>query len=127
MSSTFVSVSLETMKDDLMEHITDENLDMLNEFPEEEIADCVLAIASHLMFNEVVTEALTSCGGIWNYQIKVNNKHQGFVSVSCEETGCTGVSETMFFPFFKDEEEGYFAGLCSLADMINEAWYICNK
>jgi hypothetical protein len=128
MSTTFVSLNLETMKEDLMEYIINEPLDMLDEFPEEEIADCVLAIASHLMLPaKVVTEPLTSCGGIWNYQIKVNNKHQGFVSVSCEETGTTGVSETMFFPFFKDEEEGYFAGLCSLADMINEAWYICNK
>ena len=128
MSTTFVSLNLEAMKEDLMEYIINEPFDMLDEFPEEEIADCVLAIASHLILPaKVVTEPLTSCGGIKNYQIKVNNKHQGFVSVSCEETGCTGVSETMFFPFFKDEEEGYFAGLCSLADMINEAWYICNK
>jgi hypothetical protein len=128
MSTAFVSLSLEAMKEDLMEYITDQPFDMLEEFPEEEIADCVLAIASHLMLPaSVVTEPLTSCGGIWNYQIKVNNNLKGFVSVSCEETGTTGVSETLYYPFFKDEEEGYFAGLCSLADMINEAWYHCNN
>jgi hypothetical protein len=128
MSTTFVSLSLEAMKEDLMEYITDQPFDMLEEFPEEEIADCVLAIASHLMLPaSVVTEPLTSCGGIWNYQIKVNNTLKGFVSVSCEETGTTGVSETLYYPFFKDEEDGYFAGLCSLASMINEAWYICNN
>ena len=128
MSTTFVSLNLEEMKEDLMEYIVNEPFDMLEEFPEEEIADCVLAIASHLMLPaKVVEQPLTSCGGIWNYQIKVNNHLKGFVSVSCEETGCTGVSETMFFPVFMDEEDGYFAGLCSLADMINEAWYICNK
>ena len=128
MSTTFVSLTLEAMKEDLMEHIVNEPFDMLDEFPEEEIADCVLAIASHLMLPaKVVEQPLTSCGGIYNYQIKVNNHLRGFVSVSYEETGCTGVSETMFFPFFKDDEDGYFAGLCSLADMINEAWYICNK
>ena len=74
-----------------------------------------------------VTEPLTSCGGIKNYQIKVSNNHGGFVSVSDEDTGDTGVSNTMFYPFFKDEEEGYFAGLCSLASMVNEAWYLCNN
>ena len=128
MSTTFISMSLEALKDGLMEYIADEPLDMLDKFTEEEVADCVLAIASHLMLPaKVVEQPLTSCGGIWNYQIKVNNNHQGFVSVSCEETGCTGVSKTMYFPFYKDEEEGYFAGLCSLASMINEAWYLCNN
>ncbi len=128
MSTTFISLALEAMKEDLMEYITNEPLDMLDEFPEEEIADCVLAIASNLMLPaEVVEYSLTSCGGIWNYQIKVNNRLKGFVSVSCEETSTTGVSETLHYPFFKDEKDGYFAGLCSLASMINEAWYICNK
>ena len=128
MSTTFISMSLEALKDDLMEYIADEPLDMLDEFTEEEIADCVLAIASHLMLPaKVVAHRLISNSEIWNYQIKVNNECQGWVSVSCEETGTTGVSKTMYFPFFKDEEEGYFAGLCSLADMINEAWYQCNN
>jgi hypothetical protein len=128
MSTTFVSLTLEAMKEDLMEHITNEPFDMLDEFPEEEIADCVLAVASHLMLPaNVITHPLTSCGGIKNYQIKVNNTHGGFVSVSDEDTGDTGVSRTLYYPFFKDEEEGYFAGLCSLADMINEAWYQCNN
>ena len=128
MSTTFVSLNLEAMKEDLMEYIVNEPFDMLDEFPEEEIADCVLAIASHLMLPaKVVEQPLTSCGGIWNYQIKVNNNLGGWVSVSCEETGTTGVSQTEYFPFFKDEEDGYFAGLCSLAEMINEAWYTCNR
>jgi hypothetical protein len=63
----------------------------------------------------------------YGYIIKVNNTLGGWVSVSDENTGDTGVSNTMYYPFFKDDEDGYFAGLCSLADMINEAWYICNK
>jgi hypothetical protein len=128
MSTTFVSLTLEAIKNDLMEHITNEPFDMLDEFPEEEIADCVLAIASHIMLPaKVVTEPLTSCAGIWNYQIKVNNGLKGFVSVSCEETGTTGVSRTEYYPFFKDDEDGYFSGLCSLASMINEAWYHANN
>jgi hypothetical protein len=128
MSTTFISMSLEAMRDDLMEYINNEILDMLEEFPEEEIADCVLAIASHLLLPaKVVEHPLTSCGGIKNYQIKVNNGHGGFVSVSDEDTGVTGVSNTEYFPFYKDDEDSYFAGLCSLASMINEAWYQCNN
>lgn len=128
MSAEFVSLSLEAMKEDLMEYINNEPLEMLDKFPKEEIADCVLAIASHLMLPaQVVEHSLTGIGGIWNYLIKVNNDLKGFVSVTSEETGDTGVSRTEYYPFFKDEEEGYFAGLCSLASMINEAWYLCNK
>jgi hypothetical protein len=127
MSTEVLTTSIEAMKDDLMEHIVNESFDMLKEFPEEEIADCVLAIATKLMTEKVITHPLTSCGGIWNYQIKVINTLNGLVSVSCEETGTTGVSRTLYFPFFKDEEDGYFAGLCSLAEMINEAWYSCNR
>lgn len=128
MSTTFVSLTLEAMKEDLMEYINEVPLDMLEEFPEEEIADCVLAIASHLMMPEKVVEHhLVAIGGIWHYLIKVNNTIGGFVSVSGEEVGTTGVSNTMYYPFFKHDEDGYFAGLCSLASMINEAWYLCNQ
>ena len=127
MSSTFVSLSLETMKDDLVNYIEDEIFDMLEEFPSEEIADCVLAVASHLLLPaKIVEEPLTSCGGLHNYQIKVNNSYKGWVSVSCEETGNTGVSNTMYYPFFADVD-GWLIGLFSLAQMINDAWFTCNN
>lgn len=116
MSTTFVSLTLETMKEDLMEYINNEPLDMLDEFTDDEIADCVLALASHIMLPAKVVEHQ-----LGTYQIKVNNNHKGFVSVSSDET--TGVSRTEYFPFYKDDEDGYFIGLCSLASMINEAWY----
>ena len=124
MSTTFVSLNLEAMKDDLMEYINDEIFDMLNEFSEEEIADCVLAVASHLTLPANVVEHKIENYG---YIIKVNNTLGGWVSVSDENTGDTGVSNTMYYPFYKDDEGSYFAGLCSLASMINEAWYLCNK
>jgi hypothetical protein len=97
---------------------------MLDEFTDDEIADCVLAIASRLMLPAKVVEHRMQSYG---YAIKVNNNLQGFVSVSDEEAGHTGVSKTLYYPFFKDDEEGYFAGLCSLASMLNEAWYLCNN
>ena len=123
MSTTFVSLTLEAMKEDLMEYMTDENLDMLNEFTEEEVADCVLAIASHLLLPAKVVEHEIKEYG---YIIKVNNEYKGWVSVSDRNTGTTGVSNTLYYPFY-EEDESYFAGLCSLASMINEAWYHCNK
>ena len=45
MSTTFVSLTLEALKEDLMENILNEPFDMLDEFPKEEIADCFKYIA----------------------------------------------------------------------------------
>ena len=123
MSGVFVSMTLEAMKEDLIEYISDEILDIANELTEEEIADCVLAIASHLLLPAKVVEHEIKDYG---YIVKINNTHGGWVSVSDMNTGDTGVSNTEYFPFFKDDD-GYFAGLCSLASMINEAWYHCNN
>lgn len=126
MSTEFINLHFGTMRDDLIEYINDELLDMLDEFTEQEIADAVLAIASHLSLPaKEVSYSLSSDGGIWDYQIKVSNTLRGFVSCSNDE--CTGVSRTLYYPFFKDDEDGYFAGLCSLVSMINEAWYLCNS
>ncbi len=124
MKPIFVSLDLETMKDDLMEFVNDEPLDMLNEFSDLEIAEMVLAIASHLRLPAKVVEHEVKDYG---YIVKVNNNHGGFVSVSDKYTGSTGVSRTEYYPFFEDDEDGYFAGLCCLAQMINEAWYACNN
>ncbi len=124
MSTTFISLTLEAMRDDLIEYISDEILDIANELTEEEIADCVLAIASRLLLLANVVEHEIKDYG---YIVKVNNTHGGWVSVSDMNTGDTGVSNTMYFPFYKDDEDGYFAGLCSLASMLNEAWYLCNN
>lgn len=127
MSTEVMTTSLELMRSDLEEFIMNDNLDMVEEFPEEEITDIVLTIAEKLMINDVVEYPIMSCGGIWSYQVKVNNRIKGFVSVSDEVLGITGVSRTEYKPFYSDDEDGYFTGLCSLAQMINEAWYICNN
>lgn len=127
MSTQVLETNLRLIRSDLVEYINDEIFDMLDEFKGDEIADCVLAIVSRLMLPAKVVEQSLACCDIWHYQIKVNNNLKGWVSVSCEETGTTGVSHTEYYPFFNDEEDGYFAGLCSLASMINEAWYLCNN
>ena len=124
MSTQVIETNLELMHLDLVTYINDEPLDMLDEFTEEEIADCVLAIASHLLLPAKVVEYEIKDYG---YIVKINNTHGGWVSVSDMNTGDTGVSRTEFYPFYKDDDDGYFAGLCSLASMINEAWYHCNN
>lgn len=116
-------------REELIEEIRDINPDMLEKFDENEIAEMVTDIAMMLgtRKGKTIVYPLTSCGGIKNYQIKVSNVHGGFVSCSDEDTGDTGVSRTMYYPFFIDSEEGAIAGLRSLVEMINEAWYLCNN
>lgn len=124
MSTEVIETNLELVKEDLVEYITDENLDILDEFDAETIADLCISIAQRLLHRNWCMGHLIqrpTC----DYLYKVNNEHGGFVSISDDDN--TGVSRTMYYPFFKDEEDGYYAGLCSLASMINEAWYNCNN
>ena len=122
MSTEMIATNLELLKEDLIEHINDECADILDEFEDEEFADVVIDIARLLENEKVVNYSLTSCGGIKYYLIKVNNSHGGFVSVSDEDSDITGVSRTLFYPYWVEHCD-CFAGLCSLAEMINEAWY----
>lgn len=114
--------SLSQYKEDLS--VEAASMDMTEEFTPEEIAGCVIDIATKLGTREgrVVDYTLIkfSDRGNKDYQIRVNNKHQGFVSVS-DDCG-TGVSNTLYYPYFSDDD-GCFSGLVSLMEMINEAWY----
>ena len=57
-------------------------------------------------------------------KIRIRNCLRGSVSVSNDE--CTGVSETLYYPFPLNDDDLFGAWL-NLAQMINEAWYQCNK
>lgn len=118
-------------KEELIEEIRDINPDMLEEFPEEEIAECVIEIATMLGTKKgrVIDYLLISCGGVKRYQFKVSNTHGGFVSCTDEDTFETGVSRTMYCPFFSDDSNDnvWIAGLRSLVEMVNEAWYLCKS
>lgn len=123
MSTEVIETNLELMRDELSEFIQDENLDILDEFEADEVADLVISMAERLLHRDF-------CNGrfghsLRTYQYKVNNRYKGFVSVSDDSS--TGVSRTEFKPFYNDDDEGYFTGLCSLAEMINEAYYNCNN
>lgn len=115
-------------REDLIEEIRDLNPDMLDEFTEDEIADCVLAIAMKLgtKFGRVIDYTLIkfSDRGNKDYQIKVSNTKGGFVSVSDDCN--TGVSRTLYYPFYITHGEA-ICGLSSLVEMINEAWYLCKN
>lgn len=129
MSTETLKETLESFKQDLEEYITDENLDILDEVSAEEFAGQVIKIAQRLTFFMTYQPQKTIHGVIGNiekgyiWNVKVNNVHGGWVSVSGDES--TGVSNTMWYPFYcSDNEDGWFAGLMSLASMINEAWYL---
>ena len=55
-------------------------------------------------------------------KIKVRNCLKGSVSVSIDD--CTGLSETLYKPFPTDDDDVFGAWL-NLAQMINEAWFLC--
>lgn len=123
MSKTEIDATLEALREDLIEHINEQPLDMLEEFEAEEIADKVIDIARTLVVRKFTNGHFKN--GRADYLYSINNQNGGWVSVS-DSDGVTGVSRTMYFPFFCDED-GYFAGLTSLASMFNEAWYHCKN
>lgn len=124
MSTERIRMASSIHEESLKEFINEENLDMLDEFSAQQIANVVINMAEAFKHgNKVVQMPLFSKMTHKGYFLKVNNNYQGFVSVSHIEQ--TGISRTEYYPFFADEDEGDFAGLCSLAQMINEAWYSC--
>lgn len=123
MSTEVLETNLEMMHLDLVTFINDEPLDMLDEFTADEIASEVISIARRLMYRSFANGHMVK--GKIDYIYSINNKISGSVSVSNDD--CTGVSRTEYKPFYKDDEDGYFTGLCSLAQMLNEAWYHCKQ
>ena len=126
MSTEVIETNLGMMHLDLVTFINDEPLDMLDEFTDDEIANiCINLAGSFVLGARVKIMPIFSKKANKGYCLKVNNHLKGFVS--CSDSEATGVSRTAYFPFYKDDEEGYFAGLCSLAQMINDAWYTLNN
>lgn len=110
------------LKEQLIEGIQEDNLDMLDEFSAEEIADKVMSIAEKLAMHPVIHTKMIKFGRPnMVYQLKVNNTlMDGYVSLSddCQ----TAVSRTRYIPYYADED-GEYTGLLNLAQMINECWY----
>lgn len=123
MSTQMIETNLEMMHLDLVTFINDEPLDMLDEFDADTIASEVISIARRLMFRDFCNGHIKK--GKFDYLYSINNKVGGWVSISDDDS--TGVSRTEYKPFYSDDEDGFFTGLCSLASMINEAWYLCEN
>ena len=128
MSTDNINTLLENERDYLIEGIQDDNLDILDEFTPEYIAQEVIVMAVSLAVRDVVTHTIKflDVDGWVKYSIKVNNSYKGFVSVSNDDS--TGVSRTEYYPFkFDDEEDSPYAALLNLAEMLSEAWYLCKN
>lgn len=129
MSTQLLKETLESFKEDLVEYINDEILDITEVMMAETFADQVIKIAQRITFfkdrpekkiHGVIGEP--DSGYIWN--VYVVNTKGGWVTCSDDES--TGVCRTLYYPFYcADDEDGWFAGLTTLASMINEAWYHC--
>ncbi len=125
MGADYYLMLKETMLQPLIEAIQDECLDIVDdeEVTAKKLACDCMDIAGRLQVNKVVEYWLHI--GSKDYQVKVNNNYGGFVSVS--DSCNTGVSRTLYYPYYEDEDGNAFAGLMSLAQMINEAWYLCDN
>lgn len=120
-----MTTDLNKYRDELIEYINDDILDLLDEFSAGRIADEVISIGNRLLHRNECAGHIIENG--WDYLYKVHNTQpNGYVSVS-SAAGHTGVSRTIYYPFYEDEEEGYLPALCNLAGMLNEAWYYCNE
>ncbi|UKK52693.1 hypothetical protein [Prevotella sp. E2-28] len=117
------------MKQRILDLLNDEVYDICDAFTAEEFAGAVISVLSGItehsekrpiVIGQVVTVQLGK------YIFKVSNKHKGFVSCSDTENGCTGTSETMYFPYYYDSDDPD-AGLKNLIEMMNEAFYACNE
>lgn len=109
----------------LAQWIEEEGLDLIVDevMTAERLANIVMVLRNRLqVFGKVVDWSVKVNGK--EYAIRVNNSYKGFVSVTNED-GVTGVSRTEYYPYFVDEEDpNDFPALLTLADMINEAWYL---
>lgn len=131
MSTEIIETNLNLLRNDLIEFINDEPLDILDEFTAEEIADLVVSIARRLLFRDFCNGHFIKYGRPnRDYLYSVNNKEKGFLSLSDECS--TAVSRTEYKVFFKedeieDENFGWLVGLTNIAQMLNEAWYHLNN
>lgn len=125
MSNELLTTSRRVLLAPFVEIIEDECLDLAQEIGAETFANKVFVIADHIRQGSTKVTDYPTILGDSRYLIRVNNNLNGFVSVS-DVHGSTGVSNTLYYPFFEDDEDE-FAGLLTLAQMINEAWYQCNN
>ena len=101
-------------------YLEDNNLDMQEEFTNDQIATCVRNIVSRLNRQGGVRQQ-TVRADLGNLQVKVKNCSSGsYISVSTATS--TGVSRNMVEIFRVDKvANSDEVGIC--IDMLNEAWY----
>lgn len=107
------------MRERIIELLNDEIYDICDVFTPDEIAEELASVVDELNNGESTGEFSLGVYLFW-----VLNKQDGIVSCSNTEEGCTGVSRTLYFPFYEDDDDPD-AGLKNLIEMVNEAWYAC--
>lgn len=112
MNSEFVEI--------LDEIFSEECFDMCDEIPCEEMYSCIEKATFELNLGVKIVD-FEVCG----FLFRVHNEHRGFVSCSKEDR--TSVSYTEYYPYPNDGDHDKKECYKELIDMMNEAWYSCNR
>ena len=108
---------------ELTEYIDDASFDIIGEnMTNERFANIIFRLMLKIRLNNSKVTDYTIRIGNRDFAIRVNNNKGGFVSVTNDQ-GDTGISNTMFYPFYMDGDN-WVNGCTTLADMVNEAFYL---
>lgn len=111
---------------DIKEVLSDDCYDIVYDLGEEKVAKVVKELIDKLSDQKKGTISIGKRVEVEidNFQFVLCNKFKGFVSCSNIEEGNTSVSRTEYYPYYFDSDDR-LAGLTSLIEMINEAYYSC--
>lgn len=118
MSTDFMNQCGKCLESELAEIIQDDCLDIVDgeKITAFDFANYVIYLSKVLRSHPIVEDEYKGM------KIKVRNCLKGSVSVSIDDS--TGLSETLHKPFPTDDDDVFGAWL-NLAQMINEAWFLC--
>ena len=122
MSTDFWNRLEQGFEEELANIIQDDCLDIVEQekISAKDFAHYVIYLSKILGVSPMVTDEFKGC------VIKIRNCIRGSVSVSTDN--CTGVSNTLYYPFpYREDDDDLFGAWLNLAQMINEAWYHCNN
>lgn len=107
-----------------MELLNDDVYEICEEFEPQSVAAAVAMVIDRLTNRRGLPINRTVDVELGKYQFRVNNRINGFVSCSDTDEGCTGISRTLFFPYYEEDDD---SGRINLIQMMNEAFVACSN
>lgn len=109
---------MEEFKNLLHNIYEDDIYEMFDTLSTDDVSDGICYLIEQLQRGQRAIEFSVS-----DYTFKVRNFYGG--SVSCSDSSCTGVSNTLYYPVPMDSEHDWYDRLKNLIEMMNEAFYHC--